>query len=453
MKVNILEGNCLSALKTLPDESVHTVVTSPPYFGLRSYGTTPQVWGGKESCKHVWEVKRTKRANASGGQNSKKLKIKCNENFQASVDYKDRASYSDMCQKCGCWRGELGAEPTPQQYVKNMVVVFKEIKRVLRNDGCLWINIGDSYNGSGGSGGDYSEGGIKEGQPKYPSRKVPGLKPKDLCGIPWRLAFALQEDGWTLRSEIIWAKGLSYCPSYSGSVMPESINDRPTKSHEQIFLLTKSTYYFYDMEAIREPNSTLWASWGDHNRKKVVGKMAPTDYTADEFDTKYRQGGRNVRSVWVIPTQPFSEAHFAVFPEALVEPCIKAGTSEKGVCSICGAPYERIIEKVDPVDVKEDHEPTYEWDNEWLPSTPEAMEETVERKTVGWSQTCGCKDSTAVPATVLDPFGGSGTTALVAHNLDRNSISIELNPKYCDMQEKRLRESADLFIEIERIKI
>jgi DNA modification methylase len=431
------------------------VVTSPPYWGLRAYGTSPQVWGGKKGCKHVWEEKCTKRPNASGGHNSKKLKTKGTENFQASVDYKDRVSYSNVCQKCGCWHGELGAEPTPQLYVQNMVTVFREIKRVLRNDGSVWLNISDSYNGSGGAGGDYSDGGIKAGQPKYPGRKVPGLRPKNLCGVPWRLALALQDDGWILRSEIIWAKGLSFCSEYSGSVMPESVNDRPSRAHEQIFLLTKEPHYFYDMEAIREPNSTLWPeSWGDHKRNKVVGRTADTEHTKEE-DEKYRHGGRNVRSVWAIPLQPFPEAHFAVFPEALVTPCIKAGTSEHGVCSKCGSPYERIVEKIDSSEHKkepEDEGP--HWDFDGYPKGKEdTVEDTIEHRTVGWDQTCKCKGASIIPATVLDPFGGSGTTALVAHTLDRNSISIELNPKYCDLQEKRLRDAADLFIGIERIKI
>jgi len=465
MKVKLLEGSCIHSLKSLPDESVHTIVTSPPYWGLRSYGTSPQIWGGKPQCNHVWEGEKTKRPNASGGHNSKKLKTKGTENFQASVDYKDRASYSNICQKCGAWKGELGGEPTLQRYVQNMVRIFREIRRVLRSDGTVWLNIGDSYNGSGGAGGDYNEGGIKAGQPKYPGRKVTGLKPKDLCGVPWRLAFALQDDGWILRSEIIWSKGISFCPAYSGSVMPESVTDRPSRAHENIFLLTKSPKYFYDNEAIREPNSTLWTeSWGDHRRNKVVGKMADTEHTKEEFDDKYRHGGRNVRSVWAIPTEPFKGSHFAVMPTALVEPCIKAGTSEKGVCSKCGSPYERIVEKGEPIEEQKQYcgadsngEALKDYDTDWVQNPSDVkhriLEGMVEHKTIEWKQTCKCKDASIVPATVLDPFGGSGTTALVAHNLDRDSISIELNPQYCDLQEKRLRDTADLFIEVERVKI
>ena len=422
MKVKILEGNCIDALKSLPDESVHTVITSPPYFGLRSYGTNPQVWGGQVLCKHVWEGKRTKRPNASGGQNSKKLKTKGTENFQASVDYKDRAGYSDVCH-CGAWRGELGMEPTPQLFVKNLVTIFKEVWRVLHKSGVLWLNISDSYNGSGGAGGDYNGNGLKAGQAKYPGRKIPGLKSGDLCGVPWMLAMALRDDGWYLRGSQIWCKGLSFCSSYSGSVMPESVTSRPTRSHEYVFLLAKDPKYFYDNEAIREPD----CGGG---------------------------GGRNIRSVWTIPLEQFPGPHFAVMPTALIVPCIKSGTSEKGVCSKCRAPYERIIEKIS-LGEKQETETPFEWDCEsWAHQGPKEMPEgMIEYKTIGWKQSCKCKGTSVVPATVLDPFGGAGTTALVAHTLDRNSISIELNPQYCDLQERRLRDAADLFIDIDREKI
>ncbi len=153
--------------------------------------------------------------------------------------------YGSTCGKCGARRvdSQLGLESTPEEYVANMVAVFREVKRVLRPDGVCWLNLGDSYNGSGGAGGDYSAGGLKEGQPKYPGRSVSALKPKDLVGIPWRVAFALQADGWWLRSDIIWAKP---------NPMPESVTDRPTKAHEYIFLLTKSATYYYDNEAVKE---------------------------------------------------------------------------------------------------------------------------------------------------------------------------------------------------------
>lgn len=223
MKATILVGDVRKRLSDIPDESVQCCVTSPPYWGLRDYGRD----------------------------------------------------------------GQLGLEQTPEDYVEQMVETFAEVRRTLKDDGVLWLNLGDSYNGSGGAGGDYSPGGMKEGQPKYPGRKVSSLKPKDLVGIPWRVAFALQADGWWLRQDIIWHKP---------NPMPESVRDRCTKAHEYLFMFTKSAQYFFDHEASREQGSS---------------------------------GMRNRRSVWKIATRPFKDAHFAVMPEALCEPPILA-TSKPG---------------------------------------------------------------------------------------------------------------------------
>jgi DNA modification methylase len=247
----IYQGGALEVLRSLPSESVHCCVTSPPYWGLRDYGV----------------------------------------------------------------EGQLGLESTPEEYVSKMVEIFREVKRVLRNDGTLWLNLGDCYNGSGGAGGDYNKGGLKEGQPKYPGRKIARLKPKDLVGIPWRVALALQADGWYLRSDIIWHKP---------NAMPESVKDRCTKAHEYIFLLSKSKKYYYDADAIREPLSA-------HRAKQAGQKVEPGNRqrgSEGHFDGhKWFMNplGRNKRSVWTVPTQPFPEAHFAVYPPALITPCILAG--------------------------------------------------------------------------------------------------------------------------------
>jgi DNA modification methylase len=217
--------------------------------------------------------------------------------------------------------GQLGLEDTPEEYVENLVAIFREVKRVLRDDGTLWLNLGDSYNGSGGAGGDYSKGGLKEGQPKYPGRKVATLKPKDLVGIPWRVAFALQADGWYLRQDIIWHKP---------NCMPESVKDRCTKAHEYIFLLSKNRKYYYDNEAIREPYQSKKekprnkAAEG-YNNSYVGGRWSEgvRDY--------YSAGKRNKRSVWTVTTKPFKEAHFATFPPDLIKPCILAGCPKNGI--------------------------------------------------------------------------------------------------------------------------
>ena len=315
MAWTLLQGDALEQLKTLPDESIHCCVTSPPYWGLRDYG----------------------------------------------VD------------------GQMGLEPTPDEYVAKMVEVFREVKRVLRKDGTLWLNLGDSYTCGGRKTRDpgqskkhpaFEDWG--KGRPETPD----GLKPKDLVGIPWRVAFALQADGWYLRSDIIWAKG---------NPMPESVTDRPTKAHEYIFLLSKSARYFYDAEAIKEEAkewtgqaATFKREGGKATQLHVPGQARVShrpDRKQDQVHRRYtgfnEQGPkRNKRTVWSINTKPFPEAHFAVFPPEIPEICIKAGCPGGG--------------------------------------------------------------------TVLDPFAGSGTTLWVAEQLDRNSIGIELSPKYCEIIRRRM---------------
>lgn len=332
----ILTGDCRDVLKTLTDESVNCCVTSPPYFGLRDYGCA----------------------------------------------------------------GQIGLEPTPEEFVSEMVNVFRELRRVLRGDGTLWLNLGDTYNNSdkwGGGGANTGKHSIDAGG-KVPSwsgvrRKWPGvegIKQKDLIGIPWRVAFALQADGWYLRQDIIWHKP---------NPMPESVTDRCTKAHEYVFLMTKSARYYFDAKAIAEPvaqSSIERLSQPNLNNQKGIdrvtgktngtmkavgrggvnafrgqghfrdGENGPANRTGrDMRNVGAESKTRNKRSVWNITTQPYKDAHFATFPPALVRPCILAG------CPVGG--------------------------------------------------------------TVLDPFGGSGTTGMVATELGRKSILIELNPKYVEL--------------------
>ena len=264
MTATIHVGDALAVLRTLPDASVHCCVTSPPYWGLRDYG----------------------------------------------VD------------------GQLGLEETPQQFVAGMCAVFEEVRRVLRPDGVCWVNMGDSY-ASHGAGGAGKELAYMPANAERRARKAPdGLKPKDLVGIPWRLAFALQDAGWWLRSDCIWHKP---------NPMPESVTDRPTKAHEYVFLLTKSARYFYDEAAVRVEYSE---KSGPQLARPYMGMSCP-DYAKgraqDPSETKRRcmesmerRGGANLRTVWTIPTQPFAGSHFATFPEALAERCIRAGCPEDG---------------------------------------------------------------------------------------------------------------------------
>jgi DNA modification methylase len=316
----IIPGDCIEGLRTLPDASVHCCVTSPPYWGLRDYGHD----------------------------------------------------------------GQIGLESTPEAYVARMVEVFREVRRVLRDDGTLWLNLGDSYhnlrthNNGGAPTNTVHVGGSRDGTEGFGrtnrNRRQQGLKEKDLVGIPWRVAFALQADGWWLRQDIIWHKP---------NPMPESVTDRCTKAHEYVFLLTKSQRYFYDAEAVKEPmaESTfrIHSSSGVQKRAAESGGWK-TDYTPGGRHTglcngkeSLRDGSRNRRSVWTITTKPYSGANFAVMPADLVEPCIKAGCPEGG--------------------------------------------------------------------TVLDPFAGSGTTLAVAAELGRNGIGCELNPEYIALAERRIKDA------------
>ena len=500
MKAKILIGDVLTRLGELSDESVQCVVTSPPYWGLRNYGVA----------------------------------------------------------------GQLGLEKTPEEYIAKMVAVFREVRRVLRSDGTCWVNMGDSYAGSGkgghngynsttlngsGHGQDQSRDAHKIMSLSKPTRfdkintaeadgrihtsgVIPpfGVKPKDLVGIPWMLAFALRADGWWLRQEIIWAKP---------NPMPEKVTDRCTKSHESIFLLTKSAHYFYDAEAIKEPAAaSSMLRWdqdieNQHGSERVPGKTnwpmkavgagaferlgregansrmrqdrAPShsderkvrtagnkthktvaEYERSDSEEHRTAAGllkiadtpdpmRNKRSVWEIVTQPYAEAHFATFPEALVEPCILAGTSERGCCPACGAPWERVLA------AQADYEEFKKTERERKgvgnssgggmragPSGAPGLTRGTGNKSVcaitettGWQPTCSCAladlaencelRTSTTPCVVLDPFCGSGTTGVVALRYHRDFVGIELNPTYAALAERRIRDAAPLLNQVKVI--
>jgi DNA modification methylase len=385
----------------LPAASVHCCVTSPPYWGLRDYGVA----------------------------------------------------------------GQLGLEKTPEEFIAKMVEVFRHVRRVLRDDGTCWINLGDSYarQGGDGEGGGNRELLHMEGVQRRNCIPPPNLKPKDLIGMPWRLALALQADGWWLRSDIIWAKP---------NPMPESVTDRPTKSHEHVFLLTKAAQYFYDAEAVREDatHAGKVVTLGAKSLSKGQAAGANCKPSGNALrDSVIVGSGRNLRDVWHISTEAFAAAHFATYPRKLVEPCIKAGTSGKGCCPECGAPWGRVVSK--------DRQPTRPGENSKIHSDAERLKPVVDRvhhaehvgnrdpmrhttktTTVGWQVGCECRGECScgydtdyhdagcyynevlpvVPATVLDPFAGSGTTGVVAKQLGRNFMGIELNPEYAAMAEKRI---------------
>ena len=405
----------------IPDESIDCVVTSPPYFGLRDYGLS--AWkGGDDGCNH--QVGRFEYASSS-----KQKRNSGSAGHQAI----------DGCPKCGAKRvdTQLGLESTPDLYVQNMVEVFREVWRVLKPTGTVWLNLGDSYHNYRADGA-YPKQTVSKTKQDLPTfaphrgHHVEGLKSKDLMGMPWRVAFALQADGWYLRSDIIWSKI---------NPMPESVQDRPTKAHEYIFLLTKSPKYYYDADAIKE--EAVAERWGGHkpmnlnNTKDTNGVFRGLTRERDMMPSH-----RNKRSVWEINTHPSPEAHFATFPEKLVEPCIMAGTSEKGVCTECGKPWDRTFTRTDDRHWSER--------GDYSSKKLQALKETGFRNDgggafegsayhpTGWQPTCEC-NADIVPATVLDPFVGSGTTMAVAQRLGRRGIGTDLNEEYLALAAKRLR--------------
>lgn len=423
----VYHGDALEVLRTLPDESVHCCVTSPPYWGLRDYGLLPIVWGADPTCQHKW-LETEFIANKSGG---------ASEIQQSNIGAWNPdgiLSKHSFCQLCGAWRGCLGLEPTPELYIKHMVEIFREAKRILRKDGTLFLNIGDSYAGSGSPGGDFRDGKGGDEYLRPYNRKGGGLKPKDLCGVPWRVALALQSDGWWLRQDIILSKR---------NPMPESVTDRCTKSHEYMFLLTKSSRYFYDAEAIKEDSVDDESYLG--RRPRSQGNMNLLDPGNYKFHGSVKNGKlpfgqtypkRNKRSVWEYSTQPFSGAHFATFSEPMILPCILAGTSERGCCSACGKPVERVVEKKKtPRNELSQDDPRYRPNryikNKYADELREGYECGMysETKTTGWQPGCKCNAGTK-PCVVLDPFGGSCTTAVVAHKHGRKFVMVELSETY-----------------------
>ncbi|KKW12593.1 MAG: Cellulase [Candidatus Gottesmanbacteria bacterium GW2011_GWB1_49_7] len=418
MELDYRVGNVLDELQKMPDESVHCIVTSPPYFGLRDYKSPPTIWGGDPNCQHDFEMVN-KESKIRTGLGLEKLGEQYRGGGKKQGKLGTIKSETGFCQKCGAWKGHLGLEPTIELYVQHLVTVFEECKRVLRKDGTFFINIGDSYAGGGGSSGHTHE--TKNFGRKTNSYgavatngKVPiGLKPKDLCMIPARVAIALQAAGWWIRNDIIWEKR---------NCMPESCRDRFTKSPEYVFFLTKSAKYYSDMVAVKEPSR-----YPDDNRKARASashKRMPTELIAGIRPGSATYQTRNARTVWSIATQPCSLAHFAVFPMGLPTRCIKAG-SPSICCGICGAPWKRIIKKTGHVNKREPaHQPgnteTKVDSTGWAPTSIATDE---------FQPTCKHNDNTG-KAVVLDPFVGRGTTLLVADNLGRLGIGIDISAEY-----------------------
>ncbi|MBA7649667.1 hypothetical protein ES703_57465 [subsurface metagenome] len=439
----------------LPDECVQCVVTSPPYWGLRKYsGEQELIWGGDNNCVHQW-VDVIKPDDAGQGHYTGRTRWQhiAKEAQEKGVAVRDieptawaKGGFkTGFCSLCGAWKGAYGLEPTPEMYVQHTIEILREIRWVLRKDGVVFWNIGDSYATHASGGKAYAHNfrppdvAIREGidQPK-PTAKSIGLKEKDLCLIPFRIAIAAQEDGWWVRSVIIWSKP---------NPMPESVTDRPTESHEYILMLTKSAKYYWDQEAVREEYSPT-VRWGGDTYKGAVKKGTHgEDGGLDRERSCFPGAGRNIRSVWEFPTQPYPEAHFAVFPEKLPELCIKAATPEVGCCSKCGAPWVRITKPSEEYaellgkDWNIQEKDKAEGKISGHHRKHDAPSVTAQYQTIGWKPSCNCNTlKPPVPSLVLDPFMGAGTTLKVAKKLNRKATGYEISQEYCQLSADRCRQ-------------
>ena len=403
---------------------VQMCVTSPPYYGLRDYGTAE--WeGGDPNCDHTDARSRGDDLTGNSVQN-----------------FASRPNMQKVCATCGAVRKDrqLGLEDTPEEFIENMVDVFRHVREVLADDGVIWVNMGDSYYnyrpGKGQRQGKQSIAGQKYSEVEECSKrgnKLEGYKEKDLIGIPWMLAFALRADGWYLRQDIIWHKP---------NPMPESVRDRCTKNHEYIFLLSKKSHYFYDNEAIKEPSITNDKNVRDRDASRLnntPGRTRMAGLKTNDYEMK------NKRSVWTVTTKPYKGAHFATFPMDLIEPCILAGTSEKGHCPECGARWVREIEKETNFNsgsgqagrTADEVNDSGKWAGQQY-GTNLKLGPTNITKTVAWKPTCECGHE-PVPDVVFDPFMGSGTTAAVAVKNGRQYMGCELNEDYKELQDERIK--------------
>ena len=437
----IINGDSLEVLKGMPENSVHCCITSPPYYGLRKYGLPPVTWGGDKSCEHVWEEVHPP-GHRKSDTNPGPMQHEGNKNREQLT--------SDICSKCGAWKGELGLEPTPEMYVSHLVEIFREVRRVLRPEGLFWLNIGDSY--ASGKGSMYNPGGNEKSLNKdaknagaVPLHKgnrstlaLSGLKPKDLMEIPSDVSRALRLDGWYLRARLPWIKRNS---------MPSSVEDRPAASIEYVFLLAKSRLCFYDRVAVLQRSSESYnndkrprgilrqrvnknSKYPDEGQFKKQDEVGNPQYTGfnERYAAKVAAQGvlptRNFRDsdlffkTWqgllhnedgepmalVVNPRSYKGAHFASFPLALVEPMIVASTSEKGCCPSCGAPWKRIVTKESYI-----YRPTTGSGNQKTDQLPEAAvglagtggHVAADYTTIGWEPSCKCYEQ-AVAANNTD---------------------------------------------------
>ncbi len=466
----IYQGHVLTELAALPARSVQVCVTSPPYWSLRAYQTEPQVWGGREDCAHEWAVQTVRLQ--SGGTGTASAKQTTNNGTQGAVQ---RVTPQGYCWRCKAWAGELGQEPTPDClawarseppcaacYVCHIRAIWAALWRVLRDDGTCWLNVSDSYSGSGKGPGNNGLGASTIGRAATTSQqerrqgfvnrlsKPDGIPAKNAVLIPERLALALQADGWIVRSKITLCKR---------SPMPESVRDRPTNATEMLFLLAKKPTYYYDADAVRQPHvaghlQQQLSPVKDRGEQRTFRKQGLHDYL--------HPAGANLRNWLAVAPEPSSLSHYAMFVGGTAIPklAIQAGTSAYGQCKACGSPWRRVVERreesrpqvVNPKAVAlADHGRPL--DGGRRVNTPEYGHAFVRTREASaqWAPSCACQCPDVIPQQVLDPFCGSGTTLLVATRLGRQGIGIELSESYVTIAAKRLRSDAPLVDAIQQV--
>ena len=442
-KHKIICDNTLDALRELPKESIDMVMTSPPYWGLRDYGKdTGTIWSGEKDCEHKWIDTYVRNTDKTAGEKQKTNKGNIG---------RDNPINNAFCSKCGAWHGQLGLEPTPELYIEHLRMVFVEIKRVLKETGTCWINIGDSYSNRGEC--DPSRWKSKEIAYK-PSCDCKSLPPKCMVMIPERFAFMMIDSGYILRNKIIWHKPNS---------MPSSVKDRFNTTYEMLYFFSKDRKYWFDLDAVREehkPESLkrVQGNWNGHREpmssfqgmdiKKMCSPSGKNP--GDTIEMSKEEWLEYCNYLWDlsneypdffnINTQSFPGAHFAVFPTKLCERPILAGCPAE-VCKHCGMGRTRIM-KAKVLKYKA------------IPYTAESgfirhgkgkstlNNSIVKRETIGWTN-CHCKgEDKYEPGIILDPFGGSGTISIEAEKLARSSIIVDIKEEYCKMALKRLSKLA-----------
>lgn len=488
---DIHQGDAKETMREMPESSVHMVMTSPPYFGLRDYGEDVEsTWGGDDECDHQWET-RTKPPQGGENTDENPPNTGADASTQESRIRGGDGVDSDKCVKCGAWRGQLGLEPKVDQFVQNLVEVGDEVRRVLRDDGSWWLNLGDSFAGSGRGQWDDDEGRPKESyrpdSGDHPEQNTT-LRRKSKMLVPHRVAIALQDAGWIVRSDAVWSKP---------NPMPHPVKDRLNEHKEFVFHLTPAPDYWFDLDAIREPHkeSSLDRTTHAMHDSEIGMEHVPgadADHARMDADQACHPDGKNPGDIFEVSVKSFPEAHFAVYPPELVKKPLKSSCPPT-VCAECGTPYERekVVEHTQPKHLVDSERPQarraveiYEESDltgqhlralraVGLCDAGQAQEvqdghgnntKAVERlaakakdvlggyareflgeqvESTEWQQACDCDTDETDPGIVLDPFAGAGTTPLVAKEYGRRFVGIDLNPEYVAMAQKRVGVSVD----------